>query len=74
MRRCRGMCNAIKRAVRNAAVLAGVTLVLPASCGLGGSPETGGIQSSLPDRAPPLGRGFTDVEHGPMTREGLPVQ
>ena len=67
------MRNLIKRAVRDAAMLAGVALALPPSCGLGDSPQTGGIQSSLPDRATPLGPGFTDVEHGPMTREGLPV-
>ena len=68
------MHNIIKQGVRSAAMLAGVALALPASCGVGGNPETGGIQSSLPDRASPLGQGFTDVEHGPMIREGLPVQ
>ena len=68
------MRDAIKRAVRNVAMLAGVALALPVSCGqLGGNPQTGAIQSSLPDRASPFGPGFTDDEQIP-TRDGLPGQ
>ena len=60
------MRNAIKRAVRDAAMLAGMALALPASCGQpGDSPQTGGTQSSLPDRASPITPGFTDDENGP---------
>lgn len=55
------MSNTIKRAVRNAAMLAGVALALPISCG---QPSdglyTGGIQPSPASRVNPAEPGFAN--------------
>ena len=59
------MLNTIKRAVRNAAVLAGVTLALPISCAQpSDGVYTGGIQPSPASRVNPAEPGFTnDGDH-----------
>ena len=59
------MRNTIKRAVRNAAMLAGLAFALPVSCG---QPSdgiyTGGIQPSPASRVNPAEPGFTnDGDH-----------
>ena len=66
MRRCQGMCNAIKRAVRNAAMLAGVALALPISCSTQATDGvyTGGIQPSPASRVNPKEPGFVNGGHG----------
>lgn len=51
----------IKRAVRNAALLAGVALALPISCGQASDGVyTGGIQASPASRVNPAEPGFTN--------------
>ncbi len=61
MRRWRRMRNAIKRAVRNAAMLAGVALALPISCGApSDGVYTGGIQPSPAGRVNPGDPGFAN--------------
>lgn len=59
------MHDAIKRATRNVAVLAGVALALPISCGQrGDGVYTGGIQPSPASRVNPMVPGFTnDGDH-----------
>ena len=61
------MRNAIKRAVRNAAVLAGVALALPISCNSRATDGiyTGGIQPSPASRVNPEEPGFVN---GPPAR------
>ena len=55
------MRNAIKRAVRNAAMLAGVALALPISCGQSGDGiYTGGVQPSPASRVNPAEPGFVN--------------
>ena len=55
------MHDAIKRAARNAAVLAGVVLALPISCGQrSDGVYTGGIQPSPASRVNPADPGFTN--------------
>ncbi len=65
MPRCPGMCDAIKRAVRNAAMLAGVAFALPISCGQASDGVyTGGIQPSPASRVNLAEPGFTnDGDH-----------
>lgn len=55
------MFNVINRAVRNAALLAGVALALPVSCGQASDGVyTGGIQASPASRVNPAEPGFTN--------------
>lgn len=55
------MPDVIKRAVRNAALLAGVVLALPISCGQASDGVyTGGIQASPASRVNPAEPGFTN--------------
>ncbi len=55
------MRNTIKRAVRNAAVLAGLAFALPISCGQpSDGVYTGGIQPSPAGRVNPANPGFTN--------------
>lgn len=59
------MYDAIKRVLRNAAMLAGVALALPISCGQASDGVyTGGIQPSPASRVNPAEPGFTnDGDH-----------
>ena len=60
------MRKAIKRAARNAAVLAGVALALPISCGQhSDGVYTGGIQPSPASRINPMDPGFTNGGNQP---------
>ena len=67
MRRCQGMPNAIKRAVRSAALLAGVALALPISCNSQATDGvyTGGVQPSPATRVNPEEPVFV---YGPPSR------
>lgn len=59
--RCRGMLTMIKRAIRNAAMLAGVLVALPVSCGpASDGVYTGGIEPSPASRVNPEEPGFTN--------------
>ena len=67
MRRCREMRNAIKRALRNAALLAGTAFALPISCNSQATDGvyTGGVQPSPASRVNPAEPGFVN---GPPSR------